>query len=91
VDGTGAFEVGTTGGAAAGTLTVDQDGVLKLDGAINATVIDNGVIRLDSNDTLVLAGSSIATAIDVWLGCSHDDRCRKRRRREPCYQWWRGS
>src|SRR6185437_10261537 len=82
VDGTGTLEVGTAGGAAAGALTVDQDGVVEFDGAINATVIDNGVIRpagvklsiygdvsgtgrleIDRDDTLVLAGSSIATAI----------------------------
>ena len=54
VDSTSVFEVGTTGTAASGALTVDSGAVLSGSGNIQATVVDNGTIIAGSGHFLPL-------------------------------------
>jgi large repetitive protein len=67
VDSTSSFEIGTTGGAAAGSLTVDAGVSATLSGSITATsIVDNGTILFSAESVSALYGTLAGTGqIDI--------------------------
>jgi hypothetical protein len=71
VDPASTFEIGHTGGAAPGTLTIDTGATLAGQGGANAygATLNNGLV--DANEGLLLVGTLTGTgSLDIETGCA---------------------
>ena len=72
VDATSSIEIGSAGGAAAGTITIDAGQTVTEAGSFNApTIVDDGTLKVGSNQSLSLDGAlEVDDAVEVGAGAT---------------------